>query len=461
MSVLIISHDVIGQKMAGPAIRYWELAKALGRELQVTLATPGEPGLKSNAFEMHGYDVATGKPLLDLANSHDIVLVAGYLLDQFPFLKAAGKPLVVDIYVPFILENMQIHSDKRLADQAWIHEQTLGVVNEQLRLGDFFLCASEKQRDYWLGMLLANGRVNPYTYADDRTLRRLIDVVPFGMSSKPPEHNRQVLKGAYRTITPHDKVIIWGGGIWDWFDPLTLLKATARILDRRDDIKLFFAGIRHPNVDVIPQMRMTSEAIRLSKELGLYDRCVFFNDWVPYEERQNYLLEADIGASLHFDYLETRFSFRTRLLDYIWAGLPIISTRGDAMSDLVERHGLGKTVDYEDVEGVTQALLELLSVPNLREARRPAFQAIARNLTWEKAVQPLLRYCKNPYRPSDRVPAGVDNYQSSGPPSGRRALPLRVWRHYRERGMRQLWRTIIGYVRRRMARSESESLLQE
>jgi hypothetical protein len=38
------------------------------------------------------------------------------------------------------------------------------------------------------------------------------------------------------------------------------------------------------------------------------------------------LREADIGVSLHREDVETRYSFRTRVLDYLWAGLPIITT---------------------------------------------------------------------------------------------------------------------------------------
>ena len=47
---------------------------------------------------------------------------------------------------------------------------------------------------------------------------------------------------------------------------------------------------------------------------------MFFNeDWVAYDDRQNYLLEADVGVSTHLDHVETEFSFRTRILDYLWA----------------------------------------------------------------------------------------------------------------------------------------------
>jgi hypothetical protein len=38
---LVVSHDVIGPSMAGPGIRYWEMAAALRRRgVEVTLAAP-------------------------------------------------------------------------------------------------------------------------------------------------------------------------------------------------------------------------------------------------------------------------------------------------------------------------------------------------------------------------------------------------------------------------------------
>ena len=52
------------------------------------------------------------------------------------------------------------------------------------------------------------------------------------------------------------------------------------------------------------------------------DSKVHFNyDWVPYAERARFLLDADLGVSAHFDTVETRFAFRTRLLDYFWVHL--------------------------------------------------------------------------------------------------------------------------------------------
>ena len=159
--------------------------------------------------------------------------------------------------------------------------------------------------------------------------------MPFGLAETPPVHERQVLKGVVPGIGPDDKVILWGGGVYNWFDPLVLLRAVDRLRHRRADVRLFFLGLRHPNPDV-PEMRMAVAMRELSEELGLTDRFVFFNeDWVAYEDRQNYLLEADVAVSTHLDHVETAFSFRTRILDYLWASLPLVTTAGDALADLI------------------------------------------------------------------------------------------------------------------------------
>jgi glycosyltransferase involved in cell wall biosynthesis len=448
-NVLLISNDVIGENMAGPGIRCWEFAKALSSKFQVSLAVPNEDHAAGLGFAVYSYGQNETR-LRELASAADVIVFQGFILHRYPFLAELNVPLVVDVYDPFVLENMRIHAQETMLERERIHGSDLAVLNSQLWAGDFFLCASEKQRDFWLGMLVALNRVNPYTYDSDETLRTLIDVVPFGLPSSPPEHTKQVLKGVYKTIGRDDKVVLWGGGIWDWFDPCTLIRAMANIVAHRQDVKLFFMGIKHPN-PLIPQMQATSQAIQLSQDLGLYDRFVFFNDWVPYEERQNYLLEADVGVSLHLDHLETRFSFRTRLLDYIWAGLPIVTTRGDAMSELVEQYHLGKVVDYGDVEQVADALLELLETPNLREVYRPGFEVVRGQFTWERAVEPLARFCAHPRLAPDKAAPGIRELfpfpGQSVRPTPWWALPGRAWHIFRRGGCEALRREVKSYLR--------------
>ena len=121
-------------------------------------------------------------------------------------------------------------------------QSSTDVLNEQLRRGDFFLCASEKQRDFWLGQLAAVGRINPATYDRGENLEGLLAVAPFGVSDEPPRHTRPVLRGVVPGIGEGDKVVLWGGGIYNWFDPLTLLRAVDKLRGRLPEVRLYFLG---------------------------------------------------------------------------------------------------------------------------------------------------------------------------------------------------------------------------
>jgi hypothetical protein len=136
---------------------------------------------------------------------------------------------------------------------------TIRMLNEQLVRGDFFVCASEEQRHLWLGQLSAFGRLNPENYDRDPSLRRLIAVCPFGLPSSPPVSESPAIKGVVDGIGPDDKVVLWAGGIYNWFDPLTAILAIDRLRRDHDDVRMFFLGMTHPNPSV-PKMRMAVRA---------------------------------------------------------------------------------------------------------------------------------------------------------------------------------------------------------
>jgi glycosyltransferase involved in cell wall biosynthesis len=443
--VLIISHDVVDHCMAGPAIRAWEFARRLGTQNEVTLAIPNETSLAEEGFILVRYD---GRRLRELATKADCTIVSGLTLARYPFLRHASPVLVVDIYDPFVLENLQLFADQGMNLRLEDHQRLARAMNNQLLQGDFFICASEEQRDYWLGMLSALGRINPYTYDADPTLRALIDVVPFGLPDTPPQHRQPVMKGILPGIGPDDKVLIWNGGIYNWLDPLTLIRAVAEVSKKRDDVRLFFMGVRHPNPRVHP-MRMAADAMHLSDELGLTGQIVFFNDWVPYAERENYLLEADLGVSLHLPHIEAHFAFRTRLLDCLWAGLPMIITGGDTLAGLVREHNLGCVVAPKDVGDVAEAILALLAESDARARRAAQFIAMQQRFSWDRAIEPLVRLCADPRPAPDRA-SGIAPAEAKGTPhlgsSSWRALAAKGWICLRDQGPRALWREVRAFV---------------
>jgi glycosyltransferase involved in cell wall biosynthesis len=454
--VLIVTGDRIAEAMAGPAIRCWEMARLLsqnGHEVRVAAgegSTVGEQG-----FEV----IAPPRDALALeATLADVIVVQGVVTAIYPFLLMPGKRIVVDLYDPYNLEILELFHDHPMEDRLGQHQGHLGALLAQLVRGDFFLCASEKQRDYWLGMLSAMGRINPYTHGDDRLLRRLIDTASFGISSAGPvAASRPVVKGVLPGIEADARVVVWGGGVYNWFDPLSLIRAWPRILEREPRARLLFMGMRHPNPDV-PEMDMAVRALRLSEELDLRDKTVHFNmQWVPYEKRQEYLLEADLGVSTHFNHVETSFSFRTRILDYIWAGLPVVSTEGDEFARWIIEHRTGKVVRFEDPDSIATAIADLLTDENLYRACVKAVQESRAPFVWDRALAPLVTYCEAPWRAADlfaEAPEALEaaTYMTGSMLAPKGLLPRTRW-FLEHEGARGLARRLVRTARRRIGRA--------
>jgi GT2 family glycosyltransferase/glycosyltransferase involved in cell wall biosynthesis len=400
--IVIVTGDPIGEKMAGPAIRAWNMAKLLSKEHDVRLISTNRAVSIDPTFEVLTVSQHEPREMAPHEEWADVVVVQGHALQYFPSLEGTSKVLVVDIYDPLHLEQLEQGRSltlKRWNDQIGHSAETL---NHQMLLGDFFLAASERQRHFWLGQLAALGRVNAYTYSRDSELDSLIAVAPFGMPAEAPISTGRAIRGVVPGIGGDDKVIIWGGGIYDWFDPDTLIRAVGTLASSHPEIRLFFMGVKHPNPDV-PEMVAVSRARVLAAELGLLNKHVFFNEaWVPYEERQNYLLEADLGVSTHFQHVETTFSFRTRILDYLWAGLPIVSTEGDSFGDLIAKEGLGAAVPETDEVALVKALQELLYDKAAYSRAKTNVARVREDFFWEKAMAPLLDFCRNPIKAADR-----------------------------------------------------------
>ena len=57
----------------------------------------------------------------------------------------------------------------------------LPLVIAQLGIADFVVCANERQTDYWLGTLMAVGKIGAQSARVDPSCRHLVAAVPFGV----------------------------------------------------------------------------------------------------------------------------------------------------------------------------------------------------------------------------------------------------------------------------------------
>ena len=211
--VLIITHDLVADQMAGPAIRCWEFAHQLAEVCEVTLTSKLPVSRQHPAFQVVSFDRDFQK-LVNQAAQADILIVQGFMLQDCPQLAQLGKYVVVDLYDPFIFESYpHFEAQGALRDATYL--SFVQTMDEQMQLGDYFICANERQRDMWLGRFCALGRLTPELFAHDPSMKRLVGLVPFGLPDKPPVSERRVLRGVVPGIGEDDFILLWGGGVWN------------------------------------------------------------------------------------------------------------------------------------------------------------------------------------------------------------------------------------------------------
>jgi glycosyltransferase involved in cell wall biosynthesis len=271
--------------------------------------------------------------------------------------------------------------------------------------------------------------------------------VPFGVAAELPPHRPYLpvrpdpverdagrggplLAGERSPQAARQRRLLFGG-LYDWYDPWTLLDALAA-LDRPDWQLLL---IRNPNAGT-PQ-RLFAEVEERCRRLGWWGSRVAALDWVPAERRYDLLRDVDVLVAPHLPSLETRLALRTRFLDALAAGCPVVTSEGGAMSALLRRHGAGWVVPAGDARALGEALVAILDgadgadgaasgdgaappgcpvpagtpgwleVPGTPEAPtsttwRHGAAELLEAFRWERAIAPLLAFCRAPRRDASK-----------------------------------------------------------
>lgn len=381
--------------MSSPGIRYVNLARVLRNALPdavVTLASPTvPPEERLPDVPLVFYDPRSA---LRLARRHDVVVAMSFPLSIAMAAPLLNRPvLVLDFFSQFYVEWMEMGRDIDVPARrdAWTRARNV-YANLQLLIADHVLCANERQRDSYIGVLGALGRLTPALYDKDPSLRGLIDVAPHGVRPEPPPLHVSPA-GLRPWLRPGDRLFLWLGGILSWYDPVTLLRALARVRETHPEAKLLFLGSNYPGGSELGKGLRYHEAVAEAQRLGLLNDGVYFEDeWQPHESIVSVLAAATAGVTTYFDTAETHFAHRTRFLDYIWAGLPIISTSGDLLANETVADGRGATAEAGDESAITSGLLQLLEEPATEQAYREAAAAAAQRMTWENAFETFAQW---------------------------------------------------------------------
>ena len=345
-------------------------------------------------------------------------IIAGWLA------RSQGK-VIFDLYTPESLETIEHTRTLPRRRRQLAVDVTLDRLISSLDIGDHFMCANERQRDLWIGAILASNNLSIASYDQDPTLRNLIDVVPYGLPSTQPTIPPGVANPITETfpgIASDDDIVLWNGGIWPWLDAESAITAFSELVPTRPRARLVFMGASSNPV----AESATAAARELASKMGMLGTHVLFNErWVPYGDRFRWLAAANCSLSLHHEHLETRYSSRTRLLDCFWAGLPIVCSDGDEFADEVRRHDLGAVTAGSSPSDVAAALDQVLR--RGRGQFSANLQAMASSRTWDNVAGPLMRWIfEQPTSPRNRYRKGSRRFRQFGYRVGHRMLDRRT-----------------------------------
>ena len=374
-SVLVHATGPLADRLAGPEIRALEFAKALSEEYAVTLIAQNPANRVRDGMPVVP---VTRRGVLREAARHDAFLSPCLP----PYLLAAKDVLdvvtIADAYDPHAVELAALEGERHDA------ELRLRSMSQAIELGsaDVILCAAERQREMLLRAAVGMGRRGRPVEIDPI-------VVPFGIPDPPPPSRLRPLRSHFPQIDEHDKIVLWWGAVWAWLDVGTVIRAIAQTARTRPDIKLVITAGKPP-VAGRERFDAVGQARALAQDLGVIDRTVLFlDDWIPYEDRHDYLREADVGVTLHRFTAEAELAARARYMDYLSAGLPCVLGRGDEVAGDFEKAGFATLLERRDADVLARTLLSLIDDPQRLARAAVAGERLADERRWSSVGQTL------------------------------------------------------------------------
>ena len=384
--VLVVSGDVLplpGYPTSGAGLRAWGLGQGLkAHGFEVTYAMPAVAWRPDISLPPLDHELLLWQPepdqmqrMIRRANPEAV------LFCHWPSMVIRDRldvPTVIDFHGPHLLE-------RAFQKEGEVNSNALAKIRALL-MADYFICAGERQKAYFLAWLLASGI--------DVT-EPCIDAVPVCLSPELPAR-----------LPPADPItLVYGGVYLPWQDPTLGLTVAAEVLARRKKGILLILGGRHPTYPIaVPAIFQ-----KLEKELKSHPH-VRYLGMRPHRE----LIEIYRGATAAMDLMahnyERELAFTTRTVEYMWCGLPVIYNDYAELSPLISRYRAGWTLDPADRAGIEQVLTEILDHPETAHERgRNARRLVAECLTWDKAVRPLVAFLHNP-RVSQSRTADLPSY---------------------------------------------------
>jgi hypothetical protein len=117
---------------------------------------------------------------------------------------------------------------------------------------------------------------------------------------------------------------------------------------------------------------------------------------VPFSKRLAEYRKADVALSIGTDTVEDDLSARTRVVDYLGAGLPLLSPGRDEYSSEIISGGAG--FRYDSSDSLAAWMRRLVLEPELISSAQSRISSLVQGpFNGSSAVQPIRRFIDDPY----------------------------------------------------------------
>jgi len=376
--ILVFTSDIVplgGIATSGGGLRSWQIIKGLQeRGFDVTYSMPRDRFLRrlyrNDLSEEHTHRLWTDTNQDEIIRGEKPDVIVCVKPSTLHWKKDHGIPVAMDFHGPDLMEYERIACKPHALARFAITTQKVLNIGQ----GDFFTCAGNRQRYYFMAFLMMAG-------VDVSDLE--IHYMPVAMSSDLPGRDPDLSR----------KSILFAGGFYPWLNPITGLGQLARVLEEIGAGHLdIFGGSHNTN------RQETTTFDDFKRDMTRSPR-VSFHGYVSREELIRRYSRAYAAFELMPCNPERELAFTTRTVEFLWAGLPVIYNDYAELSELIDEYRAGWTVPADDPPALLEIVRGIMSNPDQVADRSANAQRLVReHFVYDKVIEPLAQFCANPTR---------------------------------------------------------------
>ncbi len=272
---------------------------------------------------------------------------------------------------------------------------SVAFFRQVLQTGDVFSGCGTPQKHMLAGELAFSGRLNSETFGYEYT-----QVILPGSSPKDGAEDLVIKTPTNLPEIPEEAfVVLWCGGYNTWTDVDTLFAGLEQAMAEDANVHFLSVGANtyeaEDNVyDRLKQMIAGSDFKDRYHMLG----------WRPYSDVAYFYRKSDVGINIDAMHYETVYGTRTRLVEMIAAGLPVITSTGCELSDLIDHKGAGLIFNTADSVGLGNQILRLATNrPECAEMAKVALNYAQQDLSFGVTTMPVRNWVKKPVHAPDET----------------------------------------------------------